>query len=66
VYCNSRAQSSLAEFAIRREFPSSKIQIPKNLQCVAGLNVEAFQIGLSLMIEAWKLDFSATFTVAVG
>jgi hypothetical protein len=35
-------------------------------QAFSDLNVEAFQIGLSLMIGAWKLDFSATFSVAVG
>jgi len=46
------------EFAIRREIPNSKIQILKNLQATkttfAGWNVDAFQIGLFLMIGLFR------------
>jgi hypothetical protein len=45
--------------------PNSK-ESPIRHRDFASLDVEAFQIGLSVVIGAWKLNFAATFTAAGG
>jgi hypothetical protein len=62
--------ASRAEFAIRLEIPSSKIQIPKNLQCAksefADLDFEPCSAWS--LLGAWSLEIGlfATFTVTVS